>query len=80
MSDTGDKTELANFIASQLSAMLGQEVSPEANFAALGMDSLDAVTLIDALADRLGEDELPVTLVVDFPTAQALATHLTECP
>lgn len=70
--------EIATFITEWLGGQLGQTVLPEANFGALGMDSLDAVGLVDALADRLGMDDLAVSLVLDYPTATALSVHLSD--
>jgi acyl carrier protein len=75
---TASEQDIATFITGWLSTQLGQPVQPEANFGALGMDSLDAVALTDALADRLGVDELPVSLVLDYPSALVLAQHLGE--
>ena len=68
--------EILSFTTEWLSAQLGQPVLPEANFGAIGMDSLDAVALTDALADKLGFDELPVSMVLDYPSALALSEHL----
>jgi acyl carrier protein len=68
--------EILSFTTEWLSVQLGQPVLPEANFGALGMDSLDAVALTDALADKLGLDELPVSMVLDYPSALALSEQL----
>lgn len=42
-----------------------------------GLDSLGAVELRSALADRFAVD-LPATLVFDYPTAAALIQFLTD--
>lgn len=70
--------EILSFTTAWLSGQLGQPVLPDANFGAIGMDSLDAVSLTDALADKLEVDELPVSIVLDYPTARALAHHLAD--
>jgi acyl carrier protein len=76
MSSAPKQEEIIDFITGWLGGQLGQPVLAEANFGAIGMDSLDAVGLIDALADKLGLDELPVSLVLDHPSAAALAAYL----
>ncbi len=68
--------ELSTFIAGWLSSQLEREVGAEAEFAGLGLDSLDLVRLADALAERIGVDELPVSLVFDHPSIPALSAHL----
>lgn len=69
--------EILAFITNWLAEQLGQtEVGADANFATLGLDSLDAVELTDALASHLGIEELPVSVILDFPSASALATEL----
>lgn len=66
------------FITTWLKEQLEQDVAADANFAAIGMDSLDAVRLTDDLATFIGVDEVPVSLILDHPTAGALARHLAE--
>lgn len=72
--------EILDFTTDWLSQQLGQPVTAEANFGALGMDSLDAVELTDALAEKLGLDELPVNLILDYPSLTALAEYLATLP
>jgi acyl carrier protein len=67
---------IETFIAQWLKDQLEQEVDSEANFATLGMDSLDAVRFTDDLAEFIGVDEVPVSLILDHPTARELAQHL----
>lgn len=78
MSAPEREEEILSFITTWLGGQLGQPVLPDANFGAIGMDSLDAVSLTDALADKLGVDELPVAMVLDYPTARALSHHLVD--
>lgn len=73
-----DQQELEAFITQWLSEQLGQEVRSEAAFGALGMDSLDAVELTDALADKLQVDQVDVSLILDHPSAKRLAEHLAK--
>ena len=68
--------ELVAFTVDWLSKKYGQPVNPEVEFVALGLDSLDLVRLINALAERVGVDELPVSLMFDHPSVSSLAEHL----
>lgn len=68
--------DLTAFITDWLGRQLGHGIQPDANFGALGLDSLDAVELTDALAEKLGVDELPVSLILDHASPAALAAHL----
>jgi acyl carrier protein len=68
--------DIEAFIAGWMKEQLEQEVDPGANFAAVGMDSLDAVRFTDDLAAFLGVEELPVSLILDHPTGRELASHL----
>lgn len=53
------------------------EVEPGADFSELGMDSLAAVEIRDALQSTLGVS-LPLSALYDHPTARQLATFLDE--
>lgn len=66
------------FVTNWLSRQLGQAVNAQANFGALGMDSLDAVELTDALADELGVEQVDVSLILDHPTPARLADFLSS--
>jgi acyl carrier protein len=52
-----------------------QMLDPKATFGALGIDSLMAVELRNALAQAL-DRTLPPSLVYDYPCIEKLATHL----
>ncbi|MCA9796973.1 MAG: acyl carrier protein [Candidatus Eremiobacteraeota bacterium] len=71
-----DSAQLRTFIVDWLTEQLGHTVAPEANFGALGMDSIDAVELTDALAEKLGWDDLPVSMILDHPSPRQLADQL----
>lgn len=75
-----DAKQISDFIVQWLTEQLGQQVGPDAEFTALGLDSLDAVRMTDALAAKLGIDELPVSLVLEHPSVSALAGHLATLP
>jgi acyl carrier protein len=68
-----------DLVTTQASAVLGfdhqDELDPARAFRDLGVDSLTAVDLRDALARATGLS-LPTTLVFDHPNAGALAEHL----
>jgi acyl carrier protein len=68
--------EIDSFIRTWMKEQLEQDVDSGANFAAVGMDSLDAVQLTDELAQFVGAEELPVSLILDHPTPRELAEHL----
>jgi len=73
---TKDVRDIETFVVRWLKEQLEQDVDAEANFAALGMDSLDAVRFTDDLAEFIGVEEVPVSLILDHPTARELAGHL----
>lgn len=68
--------KILEFIRQWLAQQLGHAASDMANFAALGLDSLDAVELTDALAAEFGLGELPVSIILDHPSATELAQAL----
>ena len=73
---TKDVRDIETFVVRWLKEQLEQDVDSDANFAALGMDSLDAVRFTDELAEFIGVEEVPVSLILDHPTARELAGHL----
>lgn len=54
----------------------GAPVAPDQPLMEAGVDSLGAVELRNAVGARFGTDDLPATLVFDYPTIAALAQYL----
>jgi len=73
-----DRKDIESFISNWFKAQLEQDVELHANFGAVGMDSLDAVQLIDDLALFLDVEELPISLLLEHPTTAELATQLAD--
>ncbi|MEV7013828.1 type I polyketide synthase [Streptosporangium sp. NPDC051022] len=77
-----DRTaRLRSLVRGQVAAALGhgseQAIDVETPFSELGMDSLAAVDLRNALSSRTGVP-LPVTVVFERPSVLTLADHLSE--
>ncbi|MEU4644541.1 alpha/beta fold hydrolase, partial [Micromonospora sp. NPDC023814] len=78
--DAGERRRnLLRIVRSEVAAVLGhrdaEDVDADAQFAALGFDSLTAVELRNRLGARTGRI-FPATLTFDHPTPAALAEHL----
>jgi acyl-CoA synthetase (AMP-forming)/AMP-acid ligase II/acyl carrier protein len=67
--------EITRFVASWLSEHFGRAIATDAEFSTIGLDSLEAVRMLDALAEILGV-ELDPMLALDYPSAAMLGGHL----
>jgi acyl transferase domain-containing protein len=73
-------SELRHWLLGAIARLTQQDaacIDPTRRFVNLGLDSSKAVALVAALAKEL-ERELPVTIVWDHPTPNALVTYLTS--
>ncbi len=70
--------EIEAVIVDWIDRQLDTRCSPESNFGALGLDSLDAVELTEVLAEHLGLEEVPVNWILDHPTPRSLALRLAQ--
>ena len=68
--------DVASVIQSLAREVAGSEVDADAPLMEAGIDSLGAVELRSRLGSQLGVDDLPETLVFDFPTLRQLEAHL----
>jgi acyl carrier protein len=73
----GLRTQLALQVVQVLGLVPGTPLDARVPLKETGLDSLMAVELRNALAHAFGRP-LPVTLLFDHPTLDALATHLTK--
>jgi acyl carrier protein len=60
-----------------IGGVLGSQVAQDEPLMAAGLDSLGAVSLRNAVAERFGT-ELPATAALDFPTADALTGYVMQ--
>ncbi len=78
-SDQQQHDLLLGMVRSEAATVLGRpspdDIDPEGAFQDLGFDSVKATELLDRLK-TVTELDLPPTLAFDYPTPNALATHL----
>jgi acyl carrier protein len=79
-SPESDRQEvLISFVTSQVAKVMGVKSSEvldiKTPFNSLGLDSLMAVELRNAIADAVGHS-FPASLIYDYPTIKALSGHL----
>ena len=67
--------DISSFLTSWLSQTLGRPIEATATFSAIGLDSFEAVRLIDVVAARLGQELNPI-IVIDYPSIDSLAEHV----
>jgi len=70
-------TAVVETISSTLSDILGTRVATDAPLMSVGLDSIAATELTNALAERF-DTELPQTLMFDHPTIDAMASFIAE--
>jgi acyl carrier protein len=76
--DAGEvEQQVREAVAEAVETLLGGPVPAEEPLMAAGLDSLGAVELRNMLQESLGA-QLPNTLVLDYPTQQALTVHITQ--
>lgn len=66
---------LLETVLAAVQSVLGHSVAAEASLMEVGLDSLGAVELRNALSQQL-DLELPATFTFDYPTAQAMAGYI----
>ena len=71
------EAESSSAVSAALAQVLGTEIRLDQPLLEAGLDSLGATELVHILSERLSLD-LPGTLVFDYPTGRALASHLVE--
>lgn len=57
-------------------SIIGQQINDDQPFMESGLDSLGAMELRNSIADTFGINNLPGTLVFDYPTINALLAYL----
>lgn len=58
--------------------ILGKVTTPQQPLMEIGLDSLAAVEMQNAISITFGDQELPITFVFDYPTISAMARYLMD--
>jgi acyl carrier protein len=72
---------ISTWLSARIAATLKiqpSQVDPDITFDRYGLDSMQAVSVTGDLGDGLGLEELPPTLLYDYPTINQLAAHLAD--
>jgi acyl carrier protein len=70
-----DLASVTHVVNTAVQRVLGRGIAPDAPLMAAGLDSLGA-TEVHASLQQATRLELPPTLIFDYPTCEALASHL----
>ena len=65
-------------IAAVVRSLTGEDVSPDAPLMEAGLDSQAAGELVSALESEFPSIDVPATIVFDYPTMTALASHIID--
>ena len=71
-------TEVLDRVVAVFRRHLSDDIGPDDNFFDMGGDSLLAEGVMIELAALLGRQELPLVLLLDYPTANELAEALAD--
>ena len=81
LSDLDREDSLKTFVSEKIKSTLGfnseDRIDPKMGFFELGMESTQAVEILQFLRDQL-EPTLPDTILFDYPTLDALVQHILE--
>lgn len=67
--------DVRKVVSEVLKSVIGRDVTQDAPFFEIGLDSISSVEFVSSLETAL-DRRLPATLVFDYPTPKALAAHI----